>query len=95
MGYILVSMSMGVQSLASLSGLRIQGAMSCGIGRRHTSDPELLWHRLAAAAAVRPLAWDLPYAAGVAIKSKKRVNREAGKEHLRWVVSEGPLDLEL
>ena len=33
-----------------------------------------LWHRLAAAALTRPLAWELPYAAGAALKSKKQTN---------------------
>ena len=31
-----------VQSLASLHGLRIQVAMSCGVGRRDGLDPALL-----------------------------------------------------
>ena len=31
-----------------------------------------LWCRPAAAALIRPLAWELPYAAGVAIRRKKR-----------------------
>ena len=37
-------------------------------------DPELLWLwcRLAAAALIQPLAWELPYAKGVAVKRKKR-----------------------
>ena len=45
-------------------------AMSCGVGRRHGSDPALLWlwWRPAAAAPIRPLAWEPPYAAGVALK---------------------------
>ena len=30
------------------------------------------WCRLAAAAPIRPLAWELPYAMGVALKSKKQ-----------------------
>jgi len=34
-------MRMQVQSLALLSGLRIRVAMSCGVGRRCGSDPEL------------------------------------------------------
>ena len=44
-------------------------ATSCG------SDPELLrlWLWLAAAALIRPLAWELPYAAGAAIKKKKKL----------------------
>ena len=37
-------------------------AVNCGIGRRHGSDPILLWLwcRLAAAALIRPLAQELP-----------------------------------
>ena len=48
--------------------------MSCGVGGRHGSDPTLLWLwcRLAAIAPIRPLAWELPYAVGVAQKSKKK-----------------------
>ena len=36
-------------------------------------DPALpwLWYRPAAVAPIRPLAWELPYAAGVAQKAKK------------------------
>ena len=36
------------------------------------SDPAFLWpwHRLAATAPIQPLAWELPYAAGMALKSK-------------------------
>ena len=47
--------------------------MSCGVGCRHGSDPILLWlwHRLAATAPVPPLAWELPYAEGVALKKEK------------------------
>ena len=45
--------------------------MSCGVNRRHGSDPAWLWRRLAAAAPVQPLAWELPYAASVALKSRK------------------------
>ena len=29
-----------------------------------------LWHRLAAAGPIRPLAWELPYAAGTALKKQ-------------------------
>ena len=30
------------------------------------------WHRLAAVALIRPLAWEPPYAVGAAIKKKKQ-----------------------
>ena len=52
--------------------------MSCGVGRRCGSDPALLWlgHRPAATALIRPLAGELPYAAG---KKKKRKKRGEGE----------------
>ena len=42
--------------------------MSCGVGRRLGLDLVLLWlwHRLAAAAPIGPLAWEPPYASGAA-----------------------------
>ena len=45
-------------------------AANCCIGCRHGFDLTLLWLWLwpAAAALIRPLAWDLPYAMGVALK---------------------------
>ena len=47
-------------------------AMSCGVGHRHVLDPMLLqlWHMPAAVALIQPLAWELPYAAGMALKKK-------------------------
>ena len=47
--------------------------MSCGIGRRRGLDPTLLWLRCRSAAAApdRPLAWELPYAVGGALKRQK------------------------
>ena len=49
-------------------------AMSCDVGCRRGSDPTLLWlwHRPAAAAPIRLLAWELPYASGAALKKKKK-----------------------
>ena len=48
--------------------------MSCGVGCRSGSDPVLLWlwHRPAATAPIRPLAWEPPYAMGVAQEMTKR-----------------------
>ena len=48
--------------------------MSCGVRRRCGSDLALLWfwHRLAATAPIRPLAWEPPYATGVALKKDKK-----------------------
>ena len=47
--------------------------MSGGVGHRHGSDPVLLWlwHRPAATAPIRPLAWEPPYAMGVALEKTK------------------------
>ena len=47
--------------------------MSCGVSRRSGLDPELLWlwGRPVATAPIRPLAWEPPYAAGVALKRQK------------------------
>ena len=47
-------------------------------------DPALLWLwcRPAAAAPIRPLAWELPYAMGVALKKKKKEGKERKKKQL-------------
>ena len=47
--------------------------MTCGVGCRCGADLALLWlwHRPAPAALIRPLAWESPYATGVALKEKK------------------------
>ena len=55
--------------------------MSCGVGRRCGSDPELLQlgsHVAVpmATALIRPLAWEPPYAASVALKKKKKKKKE-------------------
>ena len=47
--------------------------MSCGVGRRCSSDPELLWLwcRPLAVAQIWPWAWELPYAKSAALKNKQ------------------------
>ena len=47
--------------------------MSCGVGCRYGLDPALLWLwcRLAVVAPTGSLAWEHPYAAGLALKSRK------------------------
>ena len=64
--------------------------MSCGIGRRHGLGPTLLWlqHRPAATALIKPLAWEPPYATGVALERQKththQKKRRKEKENKRW-----------
>ena len=60
---------------ALLGGLRI---WSCGVGYRRRLDLVLLWLccRLAAAAPIGPLTWELPYVAGAALKKKKKKKKK-------------------
>ena len=46
--------------------------MSCGVDHSCGSNPVLLWLwcRLAAAAPIKPLVWELPYATSVVLKKK-------------------------
>ena len=72
-----------VPSLASISGLRIQHccALQC------SSQMQLRFHvdvAVAAAAPIRPLAWELPYAAGWAIKSKKTNKQKKMDTHQQF-----------
>ena len=55
--------------------------MSCDVGHRCSLDPALLclWHRLAAVALIRPLAWDFPHAMDMALKSQKQRNDNRAK----------------
>ena len=48
--------------------------MSWGVGQRCGLDLALLWlwGRPAAVALIHPLAWELPYAAGAALKRQKQ-----------------------
>ena len=74
--------------MASLSGLRIPLiAASCHVGCGCIWNPALLWlwHRLAAAGPMRPLAWELPYATGAAIKKKK--NKKQNKKDIFSVLN--------
>ena len=64
--------------------------MSCGVGCRRGSDPELLWlwRRPVATAPIQPLAWEPPYAAGAAQEiattttTKKTKKKKKKKEKL-------------
>ena len=48
--------------------------MTGGVGHRCSSDPALLWlwYTPAATALIQPLAWELPYAIGAALKEKEK-----------------------
>ena len=91
-----------VRSLALLSRLKIQHCPELCIGYRCGLDPALLWlwHRPVAAALIRPLTWEPPYAAGAAQekakrqkkkkkekkKKEKHLNKKCNKEYL-WRLS--------
>ena len=74
-----------VQALALLRGLRIRrcGAENCGGGCRRGSDSALLWlwRRRAAAAPVRPPAWEPPHAAGAAKQMAPRPEEKKEKKN--------------
>ena len=91
-----------VWSLASLSGLRIWHCRegSCGVGCRCGSDLVLLWlwHRLAATAPIRPLAWEPPYAAGAALKGQKtktKTKQKNKQKKLFWDFCCGAVEMNL
>ena len=69
------TMGLQDQSLASLSGLRIQHCRElCCRSKTHGLDLVLLWLwcRLAATALIRPVAWEPPYAIGAVLEKAKR-----------------------
>ena len=55
--------------------------MRRGIGCRRGWDPALLWlwRRAAAMAPIRPLAWEPPYALGVALGKANQINNQINK----------------
>ena len=60
--------------------------MSCGVGQRLGLDSALLWlwYRPMATALIRPLAWEPPYAEGVALKGQKtKTNKQTKKK--QWI----------
>ena len=66
--------------------------VSCGVGRRCSSDPALLWLwcRPAAVAPIQPLAWEFPCAVGGALKRQKKKKKK--KESNSGGSSRGGLD---
>ena len=57
--------------------------MSCGVGYRRGLDLALLWlwHRPAAIPLIQPLAWEPPYAAGMALKRQKDQNNNSSNNN--------------
>ena len=55
--------------------------MSCGVGHRLGLDPVLLWlwHRPMTTALIQSVAWEFPYAAGMALKSKQTKKKKNEK----------------
>ena len=65
--------------------------MSCGVGHRCGSNLVLLWlwRRLAAAAPIQLLTWELPYAAGTALKThtqRQRQRKQLSKEGIIIII---------
>ena len=60
--------------------------MSCGIGHRRGLDLALLWLWLWLWLAIQPLAWEPPYAMGVAIKKNKNSGmfHQATCRNFKW-----------
>ena len=58
-------------------------AVNCGVGRRRSSDPALLWLWCgpAATAPIQPLAWELLYAAEAAQEMAKRQKNKTKKKN--------------
>ena len=75
------------ENVGSIPGLTlwIRGsiiAASCVVSLRCSSDPVWLWlwHRPAATTPIQPLAWELPCAAFVALKRKRK---KTVRDHLK------------
>ena len=62
--------------------------MSCGVGRRRSSDPALLWlwRRPAATTLTWPLAWETTYAAGAAKEMEKRRKKKKENQRRTWTI---------
>ena len=54
--------------------------MSCGVGHRHSSGLAWLLRRPAAAAPIQPLAGELPYAIGAALKRREKKTKTKNKQ---------------
>ena len=65
--------------------------MSCGVdlGGGRVITKLWLWCRPAAAVPIRPLAWALPYAAGVVLKRQKKKKKEKKKKKILMKILRG------
>ena len=75
------NLTSNLEDVGSIPGLTqwVKGSgivMSYGVRLRLGLDPALLWCRLAAAALIPPLAWELPYAMSAALKGQTRQNKK-------------------
>ena len=72
--------------------------MTCGVGRRRSSNLALLWlwRRLAAAALILPLAWEHSHAARAALKKKKKkvFTSVPQLEESSWILPNGSTSTE-
>ena len=87
-------MRLRVRSLASLSGLRIQRCRElwCRLQMRLGSCIAVALAWAVAAAPIRPLAWEPPYAAGAAQEMAKRQKQKTKKnpelQPTKWTFSD-------
>ena len=92
------TMSLLVQSLASVNRLRSSTAMSCGVGHRCGSYLTLLclWHRPVATAPIRPLAWEPPYTTGVALKRHTHTHTKKKLKNtlVKWLITKSTYQIQ-
>ena len=64
--------------------------MSCGVGRRCSSDLALLWlrRRPAATAPIGSLDWEPPYTAGAALKRQNKTKKKEKKRKEKKILFE-------
>ena len=54
-----------------------------------------LWCRPAAVAPIRTLAWELPYASGVALQRKRKKKKEEEEEKKKWKTIDSVSEVEV